>query len=58
MFYWNRTGSALESRVRAYQPKLQFVPLAILLLVLSLPPLCSDLLRSLRRKAKVIDQAS
>jgi uncharacterized membrane protein YoaK (UPF0700 family) len=85
MVYWNRTGSALESRVRANHLKLQLfatllaafivggvvgaagfkyigfiwvVPLAILLLALSLPPLYADLLRSLRRKAKVIDQVS
>lgn len=85
LFYWNRTGSAPEFRVRANHVRLQLfitlltafivggvvgaagfkyigfiwvVPLAILLLGLSLPPLYADLLRTLRRKAKAIDQAS
>lgn len=78
MFYWNRTESPIESRVRANRIKLRLfstlltafivgglvgaagfryagfiwvVPLAILLLALSLPPLYADLLRTLRRKA-------
>ena len=78
MFYWNRTESPMESRVRANRIKLRLfstlltafivgglvgaagfryagfiwvVPLAILLLALSLPPLYADLLRTLRRKA-------
>ncbi len=77
MFYWNRTTSPLESRVRANRIKLRLfstlltafvvgglvgatgfryagfvwvIPLAILLLALSLPPLYADLLRTLRRK--------
>ena len=77
LFYWNRTESPLESRVRANQIKLKLlltllaafvlgglvgaagfryvgfiwvVPLAILLLALSLPPLYADLLRTVRRR--------
>lgn len=77
MFYWNRTGSPLESRVRANRSKLRLyctllasfvvggvvgaagfkyvgfiwvVPLAVLLLILCLPPLYADALRFLRRK--------
>lgn len=78
MFYWNRTTSPLESRVRANRIKLRLfgtllamfiaggmvgaagfkyvgfiwvVPLAIMLLVLSLPPLYADFRRAARRKA-------
>lgn len=78
MFYWNRTTSPLESRVRANRIKLRLfgtllamfiaggmvgaagfkyigfiwvVPLAIMLLVLSLPPLYADFQRAARRKA-------
>jgi len=81
MFYWNRTESPLESRVRANRIKLRLlstllaafvvgglvgaagfryagfiwvVPLAILLLALSLPPLYADLLRTVRRKVTAI----
>ena len=77
LFYWNRTESPFESRVRANQIKLKLlltllaafvfgglvgaagfryigfiwvVPLAILLLALSLPPLYADLLRTVRRR--------
>ena len=77
LFYWNRTESPLESRVRANQIKLKLlltllaafvlgglvgaagfryvgfiwvVPLAILLLALSLPPLYADLLRTVRHR--------
>lgn len=77
LFYWNRTGSPFESRVRANRIKLRLlstllgafvgggivgatgfkyvgfiwvVPLALLLLALCLPPLYSDLLRTIRRK--------
>ena len=77
LFYWNRTTSPFESRVRANRIKLRLlstlltafivgglvgatgfryvgfiwvVPLAILLLALSLPPLYADLLRTLRHK--------
>lgn len=85
LFYWNRTGSLPESRVRANHVRLRLfvtlltafivggvvgaagfkyvgfiwvVPLALLLLGLSLPPLYADLVRTLRRRAKAIDQAS
>jgi uncharacterized membrane protein YoaK (UPF0700 family) len=78
MFYWNRTTSPLESRVRANRIKLRLfatllamfimggmvgaagfkyigfvwvVPLALMLLVLSLPPLYADFRRAARRKA-------
>jgi uncharacterized membrane protein YoaK (UPF0700 family) len=81
MFYWNRTTSPLESRVRANRIKLRLfatllaafivgglvgatgfryagfvwvVPLALLLLGLSLPPLYADLLRTLRRRAMAL----
>ena len=81
MFYWNRTKSPLESRVRANRIKLRLfatlltafivgglvgatgfryagfiwvLPLAILLLALSLPPLHADLLRTLRRRVIAI----
>ncbi len=81
MFYWNRTTSPLESRVRANRIKLRLfatlltafivgglvgatgfryagfiwvVPLAILLLALSLPPLYADLLRTVRRRVTAI----
>lgn len=86
LFYWNRTGSPPESRVRANRSKLLLlgsllgmfivgglvgatgfkyigfvwvVPLATLLLLLSLPPLLSDARRSLRvrRKAKAVQHA-
>ena len=77
LFYWNRTASPFESRVRANRIKLRLlatllgafvgggvvgaagfkhvgfvwvVPLALLLLGLCLPPLYSDLLRTIRRK--------
>ena len=77
MFYWNRTGSPLESRVRANRSKLRLyitllvsfvvggvvgaagfkyvgfiwvVPLAVLLLILCLPPLYADAQRFWRRK--------
>lgn len=77
LFYWNRTGSPYESRVRANHIKLQLlgtllgafigggvfgaagfkyvgfvwvIPLALLLLGLCLPPLYSDLVRTIRRK--------
>lgn len=77
LFYWNRTESPFESRVRANQIKLKLlltllaafvfgglvgaagfryigfiwvVPLAVLLLALSLPPLYADLLRTVRRR--------
>ena len=77
LFYWNRTGSPFESRVRANRIKLRLLgtllgafvgggivgaagfkyagfvwvlPLALLLLGLCLPPLYSDLVRTLRRK--------
>lgn len=77
MFYWNRTASPLESRVRANRIKLRLfgtllamfvagglvgaagfkyvgfiwvVPLALMLLALSLPPLYADFRRA-RRKA-------
>ena len=77
MFYWNRTGSPPESRVRSNRIKLRLystllasfivggvvgaagfkyvgfiwvVPLAVLLLILCLPPLYADALRLLRRK--------
>lgn len=85
MFYWNRTESPPESRVRANRIKLRLfgsllamfvaggvvgaagfkhvgfiwvVPLAILLLALSLPPLYSDFRRTARRKAQAIRQVS
>ena len=85
MFYWNRTESPPESRVRANRIKLRLfgtllamfvaggvvgaagfkhvgfiwvVPLAILLLALSLPPLYSDSRRTARRKAQAIRQVS
>ncbi|MCJ7799055.1 MAG: DUF1275 domain-containing protein [Polaromonas sp.] len=85
LFYWNRTGSPPESRVRSNHIRLRLfvtlltafivggvvgaagfkyigfiwvVPLAILLLGLSLPPLYADLLRTLRRRARAIDEAS
>lgn len=78
LFYWNRLGSPLESRVRANRIKLRLlgtllgafvgggvvgaagfkyvgfiwvVPLALLLFALCVPPLYSDLLRTLKRKA-------
>ena len=81
LFYWNRTASPFESRVRANRIKLRLlstllaafivgglvgaagfryvgfiwvVPLAILLLALSLPPLYADLLRTFRRKVIAI----
>jgi uncharacterized membrane protein YoaK (UPF0700 family) len=81
MFYWNRTASPLESRVRANRIKLRLfatlltafivggvvgatgfryvgfiwvVPMAILLLALSLPPLYTDLLRTVRRRLSAI----
>jgi len=77
LFYWNRTASPFESRVRANRIKLRLlgtllaafigggivgaagfkhvgfvwvIPLALLLLGLSLPPLYSDLVRTIRRK--------
>ena len=77
LFYWNRTGSPFESRVRANRIKLRLLvtllgafvgggivgaagfkyvgfvwvlPLALLLLGLCLPPLYSDLVRTIRRK--------
>lgn len=85
MFYWNRTASPPESRVRANRMKLRLfgtllgmfvaggvvgasgfkyvgfiwvVPLALLLLALSLPPLYADFHRTLRRKVKAIQQSS
>ena len=81
LFYWNRTESPLESRVRANRIKLRLlatlltafvvgglvgaagfryvgfiwvVPLAILLLALSLPPLYADLLRTARHRLTAI----
>jgi hypothetical protein len=78
MFYWNRTTSPVESRVRANRIKLRLfgtllamfvagglvgaagfkyvgfiwvVPLALMLLALSLPPLYADFRRAARRKA-------
>ena len=77
LFYWNRTASPFESRVRANRIKLRLlgtllgafvgggivgaagfkyvgfvwvIPLALLLLGLCLPPLYSDLVRTIRRK--------
>ena len=85
MFYWNRTASPPESRVRANRMKLRLfgtllgmfvaggvvgasgfkyvgfiwvVPLALLLLALSLPPLYADFHRTLRRKVKAFQQSS
>ena len=81
MFYWNRTGSPPESRVRANRIKLRLfgtllamfiaggvvgaagfkyigfvwvVPLALMLLALSLPPLYADYRRATRRKALAV----
>lgn len=78
MFYWNRTASSMESRVRANRIKVRLfgtllamfiagglvgaagfkyvgfiwvVPLALMLLTLSLPPLYADFRRAARRKA-------
>lgn len=78
MFYWNRTASSIESRVRANRIKVRLlgtllamfiagglvgaagfkyvgfiwvVPLALMLLTLSLPPLYADFQRAARRKA-------
>ena len=85
LFYWNRTASPPESRVRANRIKLRLfgtllgmfvaggvvgatgfkyvgfiwvVPLALLLLALSLPPLYADFYRTLRRKSKALQQSS
>jgi uncharacterized membrane protein YoaK (UPF0700 family) len=86
MFYWNRTQSPHDSRVRANRIKLRLfatllfmfiagglvgatgfkyvgfvwvVPLAVMLLVLSLPPLYSDLRRAAaRRKALALQHAN
>jgi uncharacterized membrane protein YoaK (UPF0700 family) len=84
MFYWNRTASPLESRVRANRIKLRLfgtllamfiaggvvgaagfkyigfiwvVPLALMLLVLSLPPLYADFRRVRRRRALALKEA-
>ncbi|MEO5660710.1 MAG: YoaK family protein [Polaromonas sp.] len=81
MFYWNRMGSPLASRVRANRIKLRLfatlltafivgglvgatgfryvgfiwvLPMAILLLALSLPPLYTDLLRTVRRRMTTV----
>jgi uncharacterized membrane protein YoaK (UPF0700 family) len=78
MFYWNRSASSVESRVRANRIKVRLfgtllamfvagglvgaagfkyvgfiwvVPLALMLLTLSLPPLYADFRRAARRKA-------
>lgn len=78
MFYWNRSTSSMESRVRANRIKVRLfgtllamfvagglvgaagfkyvgfiwvVPLALMLLTLSLPPLYADFRRAARRKA-------
>jgi uncharacterized membrane protein YoaK (UPF0700 family) len=78
MFYWNRSASSMESRVRANRIKVRLfgtllamfiagglvgaagfkyvgfiwvVPLALMLLTLSLPPLYADFRRAARRKA-------
>lgn len=80
LFYWNRTGSRPESRVRANRIKLRLyatllgmfvagglvgafgfkyvgfiwvLPLALVLLALSLPPLYADLQRILRIRRKL-----
>ena len=84
MFYWNRTASPPESRVRANRIKLRLfgtllamfiaggvvgaagfkyigfiwvVPLALMLLVLSLPPLYADFRRVRRRRALALKEA-
>lgn len=81
MLYWNRTGTAPESQVRANQIRLRLfagllgmflvggiagaagfshvgfvfvVPLALVLLVLSLPPLWADRARLLHPRRKVV----
>ena len=85
MFYWNRTTSPPESRVRANRIKLRLfgtllamfvggglagaigfkyvgfvwvLPLAVVLLALSLPPLFSDLKRILRRRTQAVRPGS
>lgn len=84
MFYWNRTASPPESRVRANRIKLRLfgtllamfiaggvvgaagfkyigfiwvVPLALMLLALSLPPLYADFRRVRRRRALALKEA-
>jgi len=84
MFYWNRTASPLESRVRANRIKLRLfgtllamfiaggvvgaagfkyigfiwvMPLALMLLMLSLPPLHADFRRVRRRRALALKEA-
>ncbi|SDN64176.1 YoaK family protein [Polaromonas sp. JS666] len=84
MFYWNRTASPPESRVRANRIKLRLfgtllamfiaggvvgaagfkyigfiwvVPLALMLLALSLPPLHADFRRVRRRRALALKEA-